>query len=163
MCPPIIDRQGLEEEFNMAEAEVVEAEPVDEFELEWERDNNTVQGLRDNIERANEILDKVQDEIEHGNFSARLVEVAGQLINAITIASKEILTKEHQDKNLGLKKELFLLKKREVEIRALSSNRPKNQNLIVASREDVLKLLKDGEQPEVPTESDSEGEQKLLN
>jgi hypothetical protein len=158
MCP-ILDREGLNEEFNMAEPEVVEAEPVDDFELEWERDNDTVQGLKSNIERANEILDKVQDEIEHGNFTARLVEVAGQLINSITIASKEILEKEYKDKYLGLRQQIVLLKKREVDIRALSSNRPKNQNLIVASREDVLKLLREGDS----TESDSENEQKLLN
>lgn len=161
MCP-VLDRQGLEDEFNMAEeAEVVEAESVDHFEVEWERENSTVQGLKGNIERANEILDKVQDEIEHGNFSARLVEVAGQLINSVTAASKEILEKEYKDEYLGLRNKLYLLKKREVEIRALGTNRPKNQNLIVASREDVLKLLKD--ETTGNSESDSENEQKLLN
>lgn len=155
MCPSL-NRQGLEEEFNVAEPEVIIAEPVDDFELEWEQNNDTVQGLRSNIERANEILDKVQDEIEHGNFSARLVEVAGQLINSVTTASKEILEKEYKDKYIGLRKEVVLLKKREIDIRALSYNRPTNQNLIVGSREDVLKLLKTGEIPETTsTESDS--------
>lgn len=160
MCPAL-DRQNLQEEFEMAEAEVVEAESVDEFELEWERENSTVQGLKGNIDRANEILDKVQDEIEHGNFSARLVEVAGQLINSVTAASKEILEKEYKDKYLGLREQIVLLKKREIDIKALSSNRPKNQNLIVASREDVLKLLKNGDSEQ--NESASENEQKLLD
>ncbi len=147
MCPSL-NRQGLEEEFNVVEPEIVIAEPVDDFELEWEQNNATIQGLRNNIERSNEILDKVQDEIEHGNFSARLVEVAGQLINSVTTASKEILEKEYKDKYIGLRKEVVLLKKREIEIRSLSYNRPTNQNLIVGSREDVLKLLKTGQIPE---------------
>ena len=162
MCP-LLNRNGLQEEFEMAEtveAELVEPTPqTDEFEAEWESDNNAVQKLRDNIERANDILDKVQEELEHGNFSARLVEVAGQLINSVTAAAKEILESEYKGKYLGLREQLVLLKKREVDIKALSSTRPTNQNLIVASREDVLKLLNDGS----ANESDSESEQKLLD
>jgi hypothetical protein len=158
MCP-LLDRQGLSEEFNMAEQ--MPTAPTDEFELEWEKDNDTIEGLRKNIDRSNAILDTVQDELEHGNFSARLVEVAGQLINSVTTASKEILEKEYKDKYIGLRQQVVLLKKREVDIKAMTYNRPTNQNLIVASREDVLKLLKDGDVPS--TEPDSETEQNLLN
>ena len=91
--------------------------------------------------RVTDILDKVQEEVEGSNFSARLVEVAGQLINSITTSTKTILDNDNYNKYLDIKKGLALLKKREVDIKALKIDRPKSQNLIVASREDVLKLL----------------------
>ena len=141
---PTLDRQGLEEEFNMThetvEPEIVETEP-DPFELEWEEDIDDVKTLKDNIERANSILDKVEEELNDGNFSARLVEVAGQLINSITQGTKTILDNTNYNKYLDIKKGLALLKKREVDIKAMKLDKPKSQNLIVASREDVLKAL----------------------
>ncbi len=138
-----LNTHGLEEEFNLAEPEIVEPEIVepDPFEVEWEAQNNEIKILKDNIDRANDILDKVQDEVEGANFSARLVEVAGQLINSITQGTKTILDNDNYNKYLDIKKELALLKKREVDLKALKIDAPKSQNLIVASREDVLKLL----------------------
>lgn len=147
---PELNRQNLQETFNMAETEV-----VDTFEQEWERDNDPVQVLRTNIDKANEILDTVTSELNNGNFSARLVEVAGQLINSITTASKEILDNKYKDRYLDIRNQLVLLKEREVEMKALSGHRPTTQNLIIASREDVLKLLRDEKkqiEQEKPTE-----------
>jgi len=143
-----LNTHGLEEEFNLAEQELTESDAVepeivepDPFEVEWEAQNDEIKILKDNIDRANDILDKVQDEVEGANFSARLVEVAGQLINSITQGTKTILDNDNYNKYLDIKKGLALLKKREVDIKALKIDRPKSQNLIVASREDVLKLL----------------------
>ena len=90
---------------------------------------------------GNNILDKVEEELSVGNFSARLVEVAGQLINSITQGTKTILDNTNYNKYLDIKKGLALLKKREVDIKAMKLDKPKSQNLIVASREDVLKAL----------------------
>ena len=152
-----LDRQGLEEEFNLSEQETTQPEVVepeivepDPFEKEWEEQIDDIKVLKDNIERANEILDKVQEEVEGSNFSARLVEVAGQLINSITTGTKTILDNENYNKYLDIKKGLALLKKREVDIKALKLDRPKSQNLIVASREDVLKLLAGNDKKEEP-------------
>ena len=142
---PTLDRQGLEEEFNMdteaVEPEIVENEGPDPFELEWEEDIDDIKVLKDNIDRANNILDRVEEELSEGNFSARLVEVAGQLINSITQGTKTILDNTNYNKYLDIKKGLALLKKREVDIKAMKLDKPKSQNLIVASREDVLKAL----------------------
>ena len=148
---PTLDRQGLEDEFNMAtevlEPEIVEDE-ADPFELEWEEDNSDGNVLRRNIIRANTVLDKVTEELTtKGNFSARLVEVAGQIINTISTASKVLIDDTNYNKYLDIRKALALLKKREVEIKAIKSDRPINQNLIVASREDVLKLLREKPEP----------------
>jgi len=140
-----LNRQGLEDEFNITELEAIEPEIVgrDPFEEEWIEETGDIQILKDNIDRANTILDKVQDEVEGSNFSARLVEVAGQLINSITVGVKTIIDNTNYNNYLGLKKQLVLLKKREVDIKALKLDKPKTQNLIVASREDVLKLIEE--------------------
>ena len=140
-----LNRQGLEDEFNITEPEVIEPEIVepDPFEEEWEAQNDEIKILKDNIDRANEILDKVQEEVDGANFSARLVEVAGQIINSITVGVKTIIDNTNYNNYLNLKKQLVLLKKREVDIKALKLDKPKTQNLIVASREDVLKLIEE--------------------
>ena len=140
---PDLDRGGLEEEFNMSTTEPEIINEVDEFELEWEKDTSNVGVLKKNIEKANEFLDRIQEEITNGNFSARLVEVAGQIINSVTTASKVLIDDTNYNKYLDIRKSLVLLKKREIEIKTLKIDRPTNQNLIVASREDVLKLLKE--------------------
>ena len=137
-----LNTHGLEEEFNIPE--VIEPEIVehaDPFEEEWDAENDNAQILKDNIERANIILDRVQEEVEGVNFSARLVEVAGQLINSITQGSKTLLDNSNYNKYLEIRKNLALLKKREVDIKALKIDKPKTQNLIVTSREDLLRLL----------------------
>lgn len=136
-----LNTQGLEEEFNLTEPVEPEIVGPDPFEEEWNEQNDEIKILKDNIDRANDILDKVQDEVEGANFSARLVEVAGQLINSITQGTKTILDNENYNKYLDIKKGLALLKRREVDIKARKIGAPKSQNLIVASREDVLKLL----------------------
>ena len=147
---PELDRQGLENEFNLTEPdqEPIELEPVydepDPFELEWESEKEDASILRKNIERANEILDRIQEEMTNGNFSARMVEVAGNIINSITSASKVLMDDTNYNKYIDIRKSLALLKKREVEIKELKGHRPRsNNNLIIASREDVLKLIND--------------------
>ena len=149
---PELDRQGLETEFNLNEPEPIELEPVydenisepDQFELEWENETEDAVILRKNIERANEILDRLQEEMINGNFSARMVEVAGNIINSITSASKVLMDDTNYNKYIDIRKSLALLKKREVEIKELKGRHPRtNNNLIIASREDVLRLIND--------------------
>lgn len=107
--------------------------------------NNPVDILKGNIKKANQILDKVQDEIDAGNFTARMVEVAGNIINGITAASKEIIGKENYVGYLEVRKELKDLKEREVVLKEKVGIRgtTTNQNIIVTSREDLLKIMSD--------------------
>ena len=150
---PTLDRQGLEDEFNLDEnTEAIEPEVVDDescpdpFEMEWDEENEDAAVLRKNIESANVILDQVKEELDNGNFSARLVEVAGNIINSITTASKVLMDDCNYNKYLDIRKGLALLKKREVELKERHGKRalpPGQQNLIIASREDVLKLIND--------------------
>ena len=154
---PELDRQGLEQAFDIPqELEIVdestttsvdnpsgsEVEIIEEgFDLSSDEEAEKI--IKDNIDRANDLLDKVQEEITTGNFSARVVEVAGQLINSVTQAAKELLSNSMNRRHLLLKDRVLMLKRRELDIRELGADKPKNQNLIIASREDVLRLLKD--------------------
>lgn len=152
-----LNTHGLEEEFNIPE--VIEPEinnEPDPFETEWDAENDNAKILKDNIERANAILDRVQEEVEGVNFSARLVEVAGQLINSITQGSKTLLDNANYNKYLEIRKNLALLKEREVNIKALKIDKPKTQNLIVTSREDLLRILEGKKAEKPPLEEKNE-------
>jgi hypothetical protein len=157
---PTLDRQGLRDEFNMAEpveAEVVNDDntnEIDEFELEWDEETADANVLRKNIENANDILDKIKTEIEGGNFSARMVEVAGQIINSITTASKVLIDDTNYNKYLDIRKALALLKKKEVEIKQIKSGNITNNNLFIGSREELLRIMKDKNEPDSENESE---------
>jgi hypothetical protein len=144
---PELDRDNLEDEFGLTtndeNTEVVEPEGPDPFEVEFNNDNSTEQLLRDNIDRANAILDQLHEEMSNGNFSARLVEVAGQIINSVSSSVKEIQQGQYGKSFLLLKARMTDLKKFEIETKAKQGKQPTNQNLIVADRESVLKLLED--------------------
>lgn len=152
---PLLNREGLEDEFQMTD--IVEPEIVDEdegpdpFEAEWEEDEKPQTKIRENIERANSILDLVEEELRGGNFSARLVEVAAGLINAVTAAGKELITDDNYKIYLQTKFRVIELNKEKLEWMKNKKAQPSNQNLIVASREDVLKLLNKKKCEEVET------------
>ena len=157
---PTLDRQGLNEEFNMENA-IIEPEvvdEVDEFELEWKNDSNDPQVLRENIDNANTILDRILLEVQGGNFSARMVEVAGQIINSITQASKVLMDDTNYNKYLDIRKALALLKKKEVEIKQIKSGNITNNNLFVGSREELLKLMKEKKELEQDSENERDSE-----
>lgn len=151
----MLDRRNLEEEFDMApiEAEVVEEDTPDPFEQEWEEENDPRTSIKENIERANSILDLVEEELRNGNFTPRLVEVAAGLINSVTAAGKELLTDEYNKKYLQIRQRLVELKKEEVEIKKLKVEKPRNQYNIIATREDVLKILNEDKRPKQIEES----------
>jgi len=149
---PELDRKWLEEQFGVIPEVVLPGGVVPDIVIEdlfeLDTDEETEKIIKDNIDRANDLLDKVQEEIGEGNFSARVVEVAGQLINSVTQAAKELLVNSNNKKHLLLKEKILMLKKREIDIKQIGAGTPKNQNLIIASREDVLKFLKDPEETE---------------
>jgi hypothetical protein len=72
-----------------------------------------------------------------------LAEVAAALINSVTLAGKELISDENYKVYLQLKERMLYLKNKEIEMKRMKKEAPKNQNLIIASREDVLKMLND--------------------
>lgn len=105
--------------------------------------SDPIDALKKNIHNANEVLEKIQDEMNNGNFSARLVEVAGNIINTITASSKEVIADKNYGDYMEVRRALVQLKAKELEIKEQKVIRSKNiqNNVLVTSREDLLKLL----------------------
>lgn len=107
--------------------------------------------LYDNIDRANRLLDRLENQMNTGQLEARMFEVASQLINAITTASSSIVGANETDANLQYKYDWLELKHKELAVKqAMKEGGDKNQdgesnvtnnNLIVTSREDILNLI----------------------
>lgn len=131
----LIDRKGLQNEFDM--------EPLNEEVKEITK--NIVEGpietLKDNITKANEVIDLLMKEMKNGNLSARMAEVSGQLINSVTNASKEIIAGTNYSEYLHIKYKMLELKKLEINIKNKKLDNPSKDNLIIADRESILRLL----------------------
>lgn len=108
--------------------------------------DDAIDALKKNIYNANQLLEKIQNEMNNGNFSSRLAEVASTVINSITQASKEILTDKNQNEYMEVRRALVLLKERETDLKEQKLVRgPVGQttNVLIASREDILKSIED--------------------
>jgi len=142
-----LDRATLAEEFGL-DPELFQFNP-DNSEINSESadlrfDRTTEKILRDNIERAETLMSKIEHEIDHGNFTARMVEAASLVINGITSTVKEIQTKEYNEKYMKLREKLANLKHYEIEVKRIKNERkqqPTNQNIIITDRETLLKSL----------------------
>lgn len=137
-----LDLQGLDAIFadeNRIDREI-EEKTVD-FDTEIDYDN-AIDALKKNIHNANQLLEKIQHEMNNGNFSARLAEVASTIINSVTQASKEILSDQNYEDYMQVRRALVELKDKELAIKEAKLVRPHNQtNVLVTSREDLLKML----------------------
>jgi hypothetical protein len=144
-----LDLSLLDEAFGIEYSNIPDGErphvEIEEIEIDY---NDPEDILKGNIKKANIILDKIQEEIANGNFTARMVEVAGNIINSITAASKEIITDKNYKQYLKIRDGLKKLKEREVVIKERIGGRTSttNQNIIVTSREDLLKIMGSPEQ-----------------
>lgn len=107
--------------------------------------SDALEALKSNIFNANQLLEKIQFEMNNGNFSARLAEVAGSIINSITQSSKEILSDKNYGEYMQVRKALVQLKAKELEIKEqkmITGSGPRTQtNVLVTSREDLLRIL----------------------
>jgi len=102
--------------------------------------------LESNINKANTVLDKVISEMKRGNFSARMAEVAGQLVNAVTNAVDKVYLKNVGIDNLLIKDKMLSLKEKEASIREKlvdARGKTPREKLIVTDRETILGMLKE--------------------
>ena len=139
-----LDRDNLSDVFDMNE---IESE-VERLTLVSESDPE--EKLKENIDRANRILDRVETELETGNFTARMVEVAGNILNTITNSSKELITNINYNKYLQIRESMVKYKYDELESKQQKFRSPTSQNIIVSNREDIMKLIS-GEVKEIET------------
>ena len=138
---PTVDKEKLSDAFDI---EYIEEE-VKSISSNISGSNDPNDILFDNIDRANNILDEIESEINRGNISARMAEVAGQLINSVTNATAQIMTDKYNMKYLKLRENIVKLKEYEVKLKSKGLGAPRSRELIIATREDVLKILKDKE------------------
>lgn len=137
-----LNRDNLSDVFDMGD---IESE-VDRLTLVSETDPE--EALKENIDRANRILDRVEQELESGNFTARMVEVAGNILNTVTNSSKELITNINYKKYLQIRDAMVKYKYDELEAKQSKFRSPTSQNIIVSNREDIMKLI-NGETKEI--------------
>ena len=137
-----MNRETLAETFDMSDIE------RDLSKLTIVSSNDPVEVIQENIERANRILDRVE-EIENGNFTARMVEVASAMMNTVTTSGKEIMADLNYKKYLHLRELMIQYKYDELESKKTRlQHSTTNQNIILTDREHLMKLL-DGEKKEI--------------
>jgi DNA primase len=135
---PDLNRRSLEEVFDISAAEPVQ--PV--LYSPDEEDPDTI--IRANIDRANRILDRVEEEMLNGNFNSRLVEVASKCIDSVTNAVSQIQSTSFNTDHLQLKQRMIELKENELEYKIKNLGKPTHvgsQNIIFTDRESILKAL----------------------
>jgi hypothetical protein len=153
--PNELDLEGLDELFNERtgdDAVSVEVDEEAQVNLVHPDDvdyNDPVEVLKTNIRNANTLLAKITFEMNRGNFSARMAEVASNILNSITAATKEIISGNNYQGYLAVRQELVRLKEREIEMKENKNLRPTSQNIIVTSREDLLKSLMNSKKKEI--------------
>jgi hypothetical protein len=100
--------------------------------------------IYDNIERANRILDTIEIDITNGDHSARLLEVVGQLINAVTGAATSITGISYNQQVIDHKNRMLDIKEKELAVKGIAKGAENvnitNNNLIM-TREELLKML----------------------
>jgi hypothetical protein len=103
--------------------------------------------IRENISKANYLLDLAISNIESGNINPRMLETTAQLLNSITNATGILMSTATDMIGMDLKSKLVELKEKELEMKnkAITEGGTKNltQNLIVASHSELMKLLND--------------------
>jgi len=128
-----------------------------DFKTDIEYDD-PLEALKLNIFNANQLLEKIQHEMNNGNFSARLAEVAGTIINSVTQSSKEILADKNYGEYMEVRRAMAQLKAREIELkeqRGLNNVGGNTTNVLITSREDLLKMLENKRPKPIEIESNT--------
>ncbi len=155
--------ENLDQEFNIESTKQEVKEMRKRIQDAKETAENPDEILYGNIQRANDLLDRIEQEAGT-SFSARLMEVAAALVNAITSAANSIVSNEVSKETTEQKREYLDLKKLQVENqqnkdsketedgqKAISYNQ---QNVIcISNREELLEVLKNGNLPNLEGES----------
>ena len=143
----LIDFDALAEEFNIPQSTISMESPVIDvpyvLDVEPTNINDPDRILADNVSKANAILNHVMREIDNGNFSPRMVEVAGQIINAINNSTSQLYLKNFNIASLQLKLKALQLKEREIGMLEKTGG-VGNKNIIVTDRETILRVLAEG-------------------
>lgn len=162
---PEVDTNGLDDLFNVhiEDNQIVDGETGEVFKTmeevkamrkelqELEEDLPDVdQIILDNITRANRLLDKIEGDItgDRGTYTASLIESVATLINAVTSAANSVTGISVGSETLRLKERALDIKEKEVALKSIvrgAENVTVNQNQLVMNREDLMKMIKEGQ------------------
>jgi hypothetical protein len=101
--------------------------------------------IRENIVKANQILDVTIDAVVRGVIEPRMIEVAVKAVEAITTAALALNNTSIGFGKLNLEEEMLQIKRKELELKTqqLSQGGLKSltNNIILTSREEVMKAI----------------------
>jgi methyl-accepting chemotaxis protein len=107
---------------------------------------------RRNIERANRLLDRVEQDFNSGaDVSAKMIEATSKLIDSVSTASEILSAIEISDKTFEFKEKGLDLRKYEFEAKLAAKQQEKpdapeqltqNINFFTGSHEDIMSLIK---------------------
>lgn len=161
---PHLSIPSMEKEFNLTKKQQEQLNQVEEMRDTLKEEEKKVKDSKEdpddilyrNIERANALLDNLQQSITEGNNEPRMFEVAGQLINAITTASSSIVGVTQHDDEMEYKQKWLEYKEKELAIKqamkgggnkeALGEGGYQQNNIIVTDRESLMDFIKSGKQ-----------------
>ena len=153
-----IDLDKLSEEFGINKKDLSDLEGKQEEELSTDFPDSKEAVVSDpdrilenNINKANTVLDRIISEMRSGNFSARMAEVAGQLVNAVTMAVDKVYAKNAGIDNLLVKRKMIDLKEKEADIREriIGAKSKTREKLIITDRETIMNMIKDEKDKDV--------------
>ena len=145
---PQINTEILNAEFNIdINAQIQEVKNIRKELIELEKDIPDVDDIiMSNINRANRILDKIEVDILQGEHSARLIEVVGQLINAVTSAATSITGISYNQQIIDNKNRMLDIKEKQLAVNGIvkgAENVNITNNNLVMTREEVLEMIKE--------------------
>ena len=153
VADPQLNVEMLDREFNIDIQTSNFSDQIDEInEMRKELTNieenlpDVDQIIFDNIERANRFLDKIEDNMTRGDLSARLLEVTGQLINAVTTAAISVTGIGYNQQIIDNKNRALDIKEKDIAVKSVIKGVKEvniTNNNLTMSREDLLKMIKE--------------------
>jgi len=148
---PQVNINGLNEEFNISTNNIdSQIQDIKNMKKELRDISKDLDGedpdkiILDNIDRANRMLDLIETDICNGERSARMFEVVGQLINAITTAATSITGISYNQQVIDNKNRALDIKEKELTIKGIvkgAENVNVTNNNLIMTREELLKMI----------------------
>lgn len=115
-------------------------------EVEENVDSESDEILRNNIARANRILDVLEDDIHSGENNPHLIKALADLIKSITDAAQALASLSFQDLDYEMEEQKLQLKKDEFELKKLvteGSKNTSNNTINIFSTNDLVNKIKE--------------------
>lgn len=137
---------NLEQMFGIDETEIDVEERNRQVWIQNEDGDSPEKIIRENIHKANQILDAAIDAVMRGMLEPRMIEVAVKAVESITTAAMALNNTSLGFGKLNIEEEMLEIKRKELELKAqqlvMGHGGVKNQtNIILTSREEVMRAL----------------------